>query len=67
LDRELLSKQMEACFVLRCVKRGKNPRKIEGSAKALPMALDLAGLSWSGHGVDEYQPSHRWIYAGPCW
>jgi len=43
----------------------KNPRKMEGSAKALPLPLDLAGLSWSSHGGDEYQPGHRWIYAGP--
>jgi hypothetical protein len=33
---------------------GKNPEKMEGSAKALPLPLDLAGLSWSGHSGDEY-------------
>jgi hypothetical protein len=38
---------------------GKNPRKMEGSVKALPLPLDLAGLSWSDHGGDEYQPSHQ--------
>jgi hypothetical protein len=42
----------------------KNPRTIhKGSAKALPLSLDLAALSLSGNGGDEYQPSHRWICA----
>jgi hypothetical protein len=40
----------------------KNPRMMhKGSAKALPLPSDLAALSSSGDGGDEYQPSHRWI------
>jgi hypothetical protein len=35
----------------------------KGSAKALPLPLDLTALSLSGDGGDEYQLSHRWIYA----
>ena len=35
----------------------------KGSAKALSLPLDLAALSSSGDGGDEYHPSHRWIYA----
>ena len=33
----------------------------KGSAKALPLPLDLAALSLSGDGSDEYHPGHRWI------
>jgi hypothetical protein len=40
----------------------KNPRTMhKGSAKALPFPLDLAALSSSGDGGDEYRPSHWWI------
>jgi hypothetical protein len=40
----------------------KNPRTMhKGSAKALPLPLDLVALSSSGYGGDEYQPGHRWI------
>jgi hypothetical protein len=40
----------------------KNPITMhKGSAKALPLPLDLAALSSSGDGGDEYHPSHRWI------
>ena len=35
----------------------------KGSAKALPLPLDLVALSSSGDGGDEYHPSHWWIYA----
>ena len=42
----------------------KNPRIMnKGSAKALPLPLDLAALSLSGDGGDEYELGHRWIYA----
>jgi hypothetical protein len=42
----------------------KNPRTMhKGSAKALPLPLDLAALSSSDDGSDEYKPGHRWIYA----
>jgi hypothetical protein len=38
----------------------KNPRTMhKASAKALPLSLDLAALSSSGDGGDEYHPSHR--------
>jgi len=41
----------------------KNPRTMhKGSAKALPLPLDLAALSSNGDGGDEYQPGQRWIY-----
>ena len=35
----------------------------KGSAKALPLPLDLAALSSSDNNGDEYHPSHWWIYA----
>jgi hypothetical protein len=35
----------------------------KGSAKALPLPLDVAALSSSGDDGDEYHPGHRWIYA----
>jgi hypothetical protein len=42
----------------------KNPRTMhKGSAKVLPLPLDLAALSSSGDGGDEYHPRYRWIYA----
>jgi hypothetical protein len=42
----------------------KNPRTMhKGSAKVLPLPLDLAALSSSGDGGDEYHPSHQWICA----
>jgi hypothetical protein len=42
----------------------KNPRTMhKGSAKALPLPLDVAALSSSGDDGDEYHPGHRWIYA----
>ena len=38
-----------------------NPRTMhKGSAKELPLPLDLAALSSNGDGDDEYQPGHRW-------
>jgi len=37
----------------------KNPRTMhKGSVKALPLPLDLAALSLSGDGDDEYHPGH---------
>ena len=42
-----------------------NPRSMhKGSAKALPLPLDLAALSSSDDSSDEYQPGHWWICAG---
>jgi hypothetical protein len=42
----------------------KNPRTMhKENAKALPLPLDLAALSSSGDGGDEYQPGHRCICA----
>ena len=42
----------------------KNPRTMyKGSAKALPLPLDLAALSLSSDGGDEYHPIHWWICA----
>jgi hypothetical protein len=42
----------------------KNPRTMhKGTAKALPLPLDVAALSSSGDGGDEYHPGHRWICA----
>jgi len=42
----------------------KNPRNMDKeSAKALPLCLDLATVSLSGHG-GEYHIGHRWIYVG---
>jgi hypothetical protein len=35
----------------------------KGSVKALPLPVDLAALSSSGDGGDEYQLGHLWIYA----
>ena len=43
LDRELLSKQMEACFVLRCVKRGK-PKKDGGKCESITIAFGSYGI-----------------------
>jgi hypothetical protein len=34
----------------------------KASVKALPLPLDLAALSSSGDGSDEYHHSHQWIY-----
>ena len=49
LDHDLLSKQMESLFRTQMSEEGnKNPRNMEGSAKALPLPSNLAGLSWSG-------------------
>jgi hypothetical protein len=40
----------------------KNPRTMhKESVKALPLPLDLAALSSSDDGGDEYYPSHQWI------
>ena len=40
----------------------KNPRTMhKESAKALPLPLDLAALSSSDDGGDEYYPGHQWI------
>ena len=42
----------------------KNTRTMhKGSAKELPLPSDLAALSSSGDGGDEYQPGHWWICA----
>jgi hypothetical protein len=42
----------------------KNPKPMhKESVKALPLPLDLMALSLSDDDGDEYQPSHRWIYA----
>jgi len=44
----------------------KYPRTMhKGSAKALPLPLDLVGLSLSSHVGDEYQLGHWWNFAGP--
>jgi hypothetical protein len=40
----------------------KNPRTMhKGSVKALSLPLDLAALSSSDDGGDEYQPGQQWI------
>ena len=38
LDHELLSKQMEACFILGCVKRGKS-KKDGGKCESITIAF----------------------------
>jgi hypothetical protein len=47
----------------------KKPRKIDKeSVKVLSLPIDLAAVSSSGHGGDEYQPGHRCICVGvPAW
>jgi hypothetical protein len=41
----------------------KNPRTMhKGSAKALPLLLDLAALSSSDDGGNKYHLGHWWIY-----
>lgn len=44
LDRELLSKQTEACFILRCVKRGKNSKKDGGKCESVTIAFESCGI-----------------------
>ena len=60
--RELVNNQMEASHTQMSKEGNKNPRTMQkGSAKALPLPLDLTALSSSDDGGDEYQPGHRWI------
>jgi hypothetical protein len=60
----LINNQMSFIRTQMSEEGNKNPRTMhKGSAKALPLPLNLAALSLSGDGGDEYWPSHRWICA----